>query len=514
VSAAALRLDGIVKRFGDVAALDGASLTVEPGTVHAVLGENGAGKTTLMRIAFGMLRPDTGTVSVDGTARTFRSPGDAIAAGIGMVHQHFALVGAMTVAENVALAETGRRYDRRRAADRVRAIAEETGLAIDPDARVAHLSVGQQQRVEIVKALSRDGRILILDEPTAVLDPETARELLAWLRRFAERGGAAVLVTHKLRDALAVADAVTVLRLGRTVLASSLHGTGALAEALAEARAEARAGADDEREAALARAMLGAAATPEILADSGARSVAATGAVVVRADGVEIDDARGVRRVRGATFEVRSGEIVGVAGIEGEGQLELLAAIAGRRPIAAGRLIAPDAASIGFVPEDRQRDAMVLDFSLVENVALRGAGAARGRVPWARLGGATASLIGAFDVRGGDGAQRARALSGGNQQKLVLARELDGGPALLVVANPTRGLDIRAAAQIRARLRAARDGGTAIVVYSSDLDEVIGLADRVLVVARGTVRAVPIAGGREAIGRAMLGVDASGAAPP
>jgi simple sugar transport system ATP-binding protein len=506
VSVAALRLDGIVKRFGDVAALDGASLTVAAGSVHAVLGENGAGKTTLMRIAFGMLRPDAGTVVVDGTARTFRSPADAIAVGVGMVHQHFALVGAMTVAENVALAETGWRYDRRRAADRVRAIADETGLAIDPDARVADLSVGQQQRVEIVKALSREGRVLILDEPTAVLDPETARELLAWLRRFAARGGAAVLVTHKLRDALAVADAATVLRLGATVLESSLEGSGALA------------GSIEDRETALARAMLGATPSAALIADSSGPTGAAptavvrdnesgpTGAVVVDADGVEIDDARGVRRIRGATFALRAGEIVGVAGIEGEGQLELLGAIAGRLPIAGGRLTGPPAAAIGFVPEDRQRDAMVLDFSLVENVALRGAGAARGRLPWARLGEVTAALIGAFDVRGGDGAQTARALSGGNQQKLVLARELDGGPRLLVVENPTRGLDIRAAAQVRAQLRAARDSGTAVVVYSSDLDEVIALADRVLVVARGAVQAVPVAGGRDTIGRAMLGL--------
>jgi len=505
VSADALRLDGIVKRFGGVTALNRASLHVAAGSVHAVLGENGAGKTTLMRIAFGMLRPDAGTVVVDGTARTFRSPADAIAAGVGMVHQHFALVAAMTVAENVALAETGWRYDRRRAADRVRAIADETGLAIDPDARVADLSVGQQQRVEIVKALSREGRVLILDEPTAVLDPDTARELLAWLRRFATRGGAAVLVTHKLRDALAVADSVTVLRLGATVLESSQDGGGALA------------GSIDDRETALARAMLGATPSADLIAErggpvggaaAGGRVVhrGAAGAVVVDADRVEIDDGRGVRRIRGATFALHAGEIVGIAGIEGEGQLELLGAVAGRLPIAGGRLTGPPAAAIGFVPEDRQRDAMVLDFSLVENVALRGAGAARGRLPWARIGEATAALIDAFDVRGGDGAQTARALSGGNQQKLVLARELDGGPRLLVVENPTRGLDIRAAAQVRAQLRAARDRGTAVVIYSSDLDEVIALADRVLVVARGAVQAVPVAGGRDAIGRAMLGL--------
>ncbi len=492
-------LADVVKRYGETTALDGASLAVGAGTLHAVLGENGAGKTTLMRVAFGLVRPDAGEVRVYGAARRFASPAAAIAAGVGMVHQHFTIVPAMTVAENVALGGRGR-FDPQSAADRVRAVGAETGLTLDPAAVAGALPVAAQQRLEIVKALARAARVLILDEPGAVLSPDEADELLAWLRRWVDGGGTAVLVTHKLRDALRHADAVTVLRRGRTVLARPVGR-----------------GADALTEAALATAMLGEGATapaPEVAADPAALAGAAPddrrdGApardrtAVVRADRVRAADAWGVVRVRDATFSLYAGEIVGVAAVEGSGQYELLRLLAGRLAPTAGTLERP--AQVAFIPEDRQRDALLVDASLAENLALAGAGARRGRVAWRALADRAAALAAAFDVRGGGPATPAAALSGGNQQKFVVARELAGGvaPALVVAENPTRGLDIRASAAVRARLRAARDAGAAVVVYSSDLDEVLALADRVVVVYDG--RVLEAARDREVVGRLMLG---------
>jgi simple sugar transport system ATP-binding protein len=486
-------LEGIVKRYGRTTALDGATLHAARGTIHAVLGENGAGKTTLMRVAFGLVRPEAGTITVDGVIRRFASPAAAIAVGIGMVHQHYALVGAMTVAENVALGLPGWRYDRAQADARVEALSAETGLALDPAARIDALSVGAQQRVEIIKALARSARILILDEPTAVLDPAAARELLAWLRRFADRGGTVVLVTHKLREALSVADEVTVLRAGRTVLTvRTAADRGDPARLVA-------------REAELATAMLGDHDAMDGMRPPAERT---DGPIVVRAQHVDLVDGRGVARILGATFTVRAGEIVGVAAAEGTGHGELLHALAGRSTIARGVLEVPESEAIGFVPEDRHRDALVLDLSLTENVALRGAGRRHGRMRWRALRAHTAALIEAFDVRAAGVATPARALSGGNQQKLVLARELDGAPHLLVVENPTRGLDILAASEIRARLAAARAAGTAIVLYSSDLDEVVAMSDRILVLAQGTVREIDPPFDRESVGRRMLGMSA------
>ena len=516
---AVVELHRITKRFGATLALDDASFALRAGTVHALLGENGAGKTTLMRVAFGMVAPDHGRLLVDGAERRFGSPADAMRAGLGMVHQHFALVPAMTVAENVALGGRGR-FDRAAAAARVREIGARTGLVLDPDALAGDLALGAQQRLEIVKALARDARVLVLDEPTAVLAPAEARELLGWVRAFARAGGAAVLITHKLREALAVADDVTVLRRGRTALA-------------------ARAG--DVTEASLARAMLGegmatdAVAIADEFADEfdefaeefpepggppQGQSVAdrandhhhASAPVILRARDLVVRDARGVARLQGATLEVRAGEIVGVAAVEGAGQHELLRALAGRLPATSGTVERPDV--VGFVPEDRHRDAAILDFTLAENVALGEAGRLRGWMDWGARRRTTAALLDAHDVRASGPDAPMRALSGGNQQKLVLARELAALAALgagdaggtaraLVVENPTRGLDIRAAADVAARLRAARDAGVAVVVHAADLDEVLTLADRVVVVHDGRVHEVPK--DREAVGRAMLG---------
>lgn len=469
----ALSLSGITKRFGSVVALEDAGIQVRPGTVHALLGENGAGKTTLMRIAFGLIRPDEGEIRLAGTPSQLASPARAIARGIGMVHQHFTSVPRMTVAENVALGGHGL-FDGVGAERTVRDVGERTGLTLDPRARAEDLDVGAQQRLEIVKALARGARILILDEPTAVLAPSEARALLQWLRRFADAGGAVVLITHKLGEALAVTDDVTVLRRGRTFLSAAASAVTA-----------------DE----VARAMVGDAPM-ELL-----RVSPVVGDIVASANQLTLAD-RGAVTVREASFVIRAGEIVGVAAVEGSGQRELLRALAGRLLPLAGTLRLPDA--IGFVPADRLRDALILDFSLTENVALRGAGGGKGRMRWHAIRSRTTDLVRTYDVRGGDAMTAARALSGGNQQKLVLARELEGDPTLVVAENPTRGLDIRASAAVIERLRRVAERGAAVVVHSTDLDEVISLATRMLVVHAGRVRETPV--DHDLVGRTMLGL--------
>ena len=484
----ALALQGVDKRFGTTRALTSASLRVRPGTVHALLGENGAGKSTLMRIAYGMVRPDAGTIAVRGATVRPDSPASAIACGIGMVHQHFTLVPVMTVAENVALGGRGK-LDMRQTVAGLQELSERTGFALNSGERVERLSVAAQQRVEIAKALMRHARILVLDEPTAVLPPAESAALLRWLRSFADRGNAVVLITHKLGEALGVADDVTVLRHGRTVLAAPA------ADATAES---------------LTRAMLGAVETGERVRRSPTRQTGAQGLPrppIIRAEGVTLLDANGVARIKAASFIVGSGEIVGIAGVEGGGQRELLRAVAGRLPIASGRLEHPS--TVGFVPEDRHHDAVLLDRSLVENVALRGAGARRGLMDWTAVGAHTEALMRAFDVRSTGPRALMRTVSGGNQQKLVLARELalvgaDSSRAI-VVENPTRGLDVRAAAEVHDRLRAARDAGAAVIVYSSDIDEVLLLANRVLVVYGGTVQEAAV--DRDTVGRLMLGAE-------
>jgi simple sugar transport system ATP-binding protein len=497
---AALALEGISKRYGLVTALSDVSLHVDAGHVHALLGENGAGKTTLMHVAFGMVSPDRGTIRVNGTPVVIDAPSDAIDAGIGMVHQHFTLVPAMTVAENLALG--GRGLLRRDAMTRaVHDIAKSTGFALDPAAPVESLPVGAQQRVEIAKALTRRARVLILDEPTAVLAPAEADDLLRWTRRFADAGNAVVLITHKLNEALAVADRVTVLRQGRVVW------SGAAAATSVHELTVAMIGEDP----AVMREASPTATSGRSRGSTGARSVAR---IVLAARDITVHDERGRPRLRAASLEVRAGEIVGVAAVEGAGQWELLRALAGRIPVDAGTI--DRLAEVGFVPEDRHRDAVLLDRSLTDNVVLRAAGARRGRLPWRQFRARTRQLINHFDVRAPTIDVTMRTLSGGNQQKLVLAREMtelaftdsvsDAGPIApqaLIVENPTRGLDVRATADVHARLCAARDRGTGIVLYSSDLDEVLALASRVVVAHAGTLREVPV--DRDLVGRAMLG---------
>jgi len=482
-----IELEHVAKRFGTVAALAGASLRARPGTVHALLGENGAGKTTLMRIAFGELRPDSGELRMDGEPVRLASPADALARGIGMVHQHFTAVPAMTVAENVALASGPRgRFRPAKARARVLELCAEAGFTLDPEAVAAELSVGMQQRLEIVKALARGARVLILDEPTAVLAPAEAGELLAMLRRFASRGGAAVLITHKLREALSVADDITVLRRGRTTLSARAADTDA---------------------GQLTAAMLGAGTvvTPhrDRAGERAPRAVAEHGEheAVIEARDLVLSDDRGVTRVRGVSLAVRAGEILGVAGVEGAGQHELLRALAGRMEPVSGSLRIPE--HTGFVPADRQRDALVLDFTLAENVALAGAGARRGRMRWPAIERRTGEILERYGIVASGARAVARSLSGGNQQKLVLARELDGAPRALVAENPTRGLDIAATAALQRQLLEARDAGMAIVLYSSDLEELLALADRLVVMFEGWASEVALDG--DAAGRAMLG---------
>jgi general nucleoside transport system ATP-binding protein len=492
-----LSLQGITHRFGGVLALNDASLVVRPGTVHALLGENGAGKTTLMRVVFGLLMPQAGDMQWRGAPVRFSSPANALASGIGMVHQHFTLVPAMTVAENVALGGHGS-FNPGDAAARVREVSTRAGLPLDPDARVSTLPVGAQQRCEIVKALARNVQLLILDEPTAVLAPSEAAELLAWVRQHANAGNAVVLITHKLRDALAVADDITVLHRGRTVLTTRAAHTTQDALAAAMLGEQPDAAAHDAQHVAAGITETASHVVPLHTSTTVPKGPAST---VLSLHDASWRDPRGVQRVHNATLQVRAGEIVGIAAVEGAGQHELLRLLAGRLEATGGRVVRP--ARVGFVPEDRHRDALLLDAPLFENTALRNAGARRGRMPWRALRESTAELLTRFDVRAPGAWAVARTLSGGNQQKFVLGRELANQPDALVVENPSRGLDFKATAAVQQSLRDARNAGTAVVVYSSDLDEVMLLADRVYVMHAGQVHEVR--GDREAVGRAMLG---------
>jgi general nucleoside transport system ATP-binding protein len=475
VSARALELQRIGRRFGGVSALADADLSVNRGSIHAVLGENGAGKTTMMRIAYGMLRPDAGAIRVDESPRDFASPADAIAAGIGMVQQHPSNVGAMSAWENVILGGSGL-VDVARDRREVQRLIQSLGFELDPDSRADDLTVASQQRLEIVKAIYHKARLLILDEPTAILAPDEAQALYAWLRGFVNRGGTAVVVTHKLEEARRYTDDVTVLRAGRTVL---------------------QAPSSDLTAEELTLAMIGESlpALPRVAGR------ATSGEVVLRAENVSVASARRTAAVRNASFEIRSGEIVGVAGVAGSGHHELLLAIAGRLPVTSGAIESRGAISI--VPEDRHRDGVVDTFTLSENALIKDAGSRSGRIPWGAIRNRVRGFIDQFDVRAAGPWADMRTLSGGNQQKFVLARELSSQPALVVAENPTRGLDIRASAFVQSQLRAVRDRGASVVLYSTDLDELLGLSDRVLVVHAGAVGEVPL--DRARIGAAMLG---------
>jgi ABC-type uncharacterized transport system ATPase subunit len=479
-------LAGIQKRFGSVQALGGADFALARGELHALLGENGAGKTTLMHVAYGLVRPDAGEVRLDGVPRRIVSPREARRLGIGMVHQHFTSVPALTVAENVALA-AGWAVDPAPLRRRTRSLSEQLGLPLDPDQRAGRLSVGLKQRLEIVKALAGNASILLLDEPTAVLAPREAEELLRVIRTFTEAGGSAVLITHKLDEALRSADRVTVLRQGSVTYSGAVSG---------------------QTVESLARAMIstgvGVPLTPVARVRAGPRS---EGRELIRLDALEVSRESGYGiAVRSTGLSVRAGEIVGIAAVEGNGQRELLRAVAGRMPPLRGRLqvVGP----VGFIPEDRSSEGLIPELTLAENVVLglgEEAPGVRGiRIQWRQARARTAELLQEFGIAAPGPGTRAASLSGGNQQKLIVARELSRKPAVIVAENPTRGLDVGATAAIHGRLRAAAADGAAVLFHSSDLDEVLDLAARVLVVTRGVVAEAPVTASRDEIGAMML----------
>jgi simple sugar transport system ATP-binding protein len=480
---AAVRMCGIVKRFGSVHALRGADLTLMPGEVHALLGENGAGKSTLMQVLFGLQPADDGVIEVAGRPVSIPTPRAAWALGVGMVHQHFTQVPRLTVAENVWLGRPGLCYDRAGAEEAVRRIGAETGLVLDPGVPAGELPVGQRQRLEIVKALAGDVRVLILDEPTAALAPAEVTELFAALRRLAAAGVAVVLITHKLREVPAVADRVTVLRQGAVVLSGAARAYDA---------------------DALARAMVGTAAdlreVSEALEFRTAERAVERGAPALRVDGLLLSSCNGSPPI---SFEVAAGEIVGIAAVEGNGQRELMRKVAGLEP-AQGCVRVSGSGMVGFVPEDRHAEGLILDFSVEENLLL---GATRGlNLDCRQVRARAREAVAAFDVRTDDTTQPVRALSGGNQQKLILARVLSARPALIVAENPTRGLDVHATADVHERLRrAARDDGLGVLFHSTDLDEVLLLADRVAAMVAGRWLWVDEPVTRERVGALMLG---------
>jgi len=496
-----LELQGITKRFPGVVANDAIDLVVEPGEVHGLLGENGAGKSTLMKILYGLYRADEGRVLIDGEQVHFSDPGDAIAAGIGMVHQHFMLVPVFTVAENILLGQEPidrfRRYDRRAAHREVERIAEEFGLPVDPDAVVEDLPVGLQQRVEILKALSRDARLLILDEPTAVLTPQEADGLFDSIRGFQEAGRSVIFISHKLREHRAIADRITVLRRGRSI--------GTVDASTADAQE-------------LANMMVG---RPVVLVVD--RGPAEPGEAVLSVEGLEVVSPGGQRIVDGVDLTVHRGEILAIAGVEGNGQTPLVEAITGLIEPSAGRVLLGDReltglsrkdilrSGVGHIPEDRTQHGLVGSFSIADNLVLNlwdDEQFASGRTRRFDAVSAHAHrVVSAFDVRTPSISTPASSLSGGNQQKVIVAREFDRPIEVLVAAQPTRGIDVGSIEYIHQQLVAKRDAGVGILLVSSELDEVIALADRVAVMFRGRLLGpfpTPIT--KEALGLMMAGM--------
>jgi ABC-type uncharacterized transport system ATPase subunit len=475
-----LELRGITKRFPGVLANDDVDFELAPGEVHALLGENGAGKSTLMNILYGLYTPDEGEVLLHGKPVVIGSPRHAIDLGIGMVHQHFMLIPVMTVAENIVLAvepHKGPVLDIQGAEERVSELSERFGLAVNPSARVETISVGQQQRAEILKALYRGAEILILDEPTAVLTPQETQELFEIIEALKAEGKSIVFITHKLNEVLAIADRITVLRRGKAV------------------ETVPREGATEE---GLARLMVGREVLLRV-----EKGPASPGKPLLEVRDLRVEDERGLEAVRGVSFEVRAGEIVGLAGVDGNGQSELVDAIAGlRKPLAGsiavdGKDVTGESckerldAGIGHIPEDRHLRGLVLDFSLAENLALHD----YDHEPMSRLGwlfpgrmiARARRILKEFDVRGGGPYTPGSSLSGGNQQKVVVAREVSRNPNVLLAAQPTRGLDVGAIEFVHRRLVAERDEGRAILLVSFELEEILSLSDRILVMYEGEI---------------------------
>jgi simple sugar transport system ATP-binding protein len=475
-----LELKGITKRFPGVVANDHVDFQLVKGEVHALLGENGAGKSTLMNILYGLYHPDEGEVRLNGEHVTIDSPRAAIDLGIGMVHQHFMLIPVMSVAENIVLGvepHNGPFLDIDGAEKRVSELSERFGLAVRPHARIESISVGMQQRVEILKALYRGAEILILDEPTAVLTPQEAEELFEIIRSLQAEGKSIIFISHKLGEVLAIADRITVLRRGKTI------------------ETVPREGATEE---GLARLMVGREVLLRV-----EKTAPEPGEPLLTVEDLRVLDERKLEAVRGISLEVRAGEIVGIAGVDGNGQSELIEAITGLRRPESGRIVAGGEditnenaresleAGVGHIPEDRQRRGLVLDFTLAENIALKDyCEEPDSKWGWLfpkRLLARARTLLTEFDVRGGGPRTLAASLSGGNQQKVVVAREVSRDPRILVAAQPTRGLDVGAIEFVHRRLVAERDEGRAILLVSFELDEILSLSDRILVVYEGRV---------------------------
>jgi ABC-type uncharacterized transport system ATPase subunit len=495
-----LEMRHITKRFPGIVANDDVSLDLYEGEVHALLGENGAGKSTLMNILYGLYHPDEGEIEIMGKPVRLGTPSAAIDAGVGMVHQHFMLIPVMTVAENIVLGmepkHEGVILDLGEANERVREISERFGLAVDPRATVEDITVGQQQRVEILKALYRNADILVLDEPTAVLTPQEARELFEIIRSLTAQGKSIIFISHKLNEVTEIADRITVLRRGKLI--QTLPAEGATEQGLAELMV----GRD---------VLLRVEKRPSTPAEP-----------LLQVEDLHVFDDREIEKVRGASFQVRAGEIVGIAGIDGNGQTELIDAMSGLRKIASGTVtlggddVTHDGvydhygAGLGHVPEDRQRRGLVLEFSIAENLALHDyRHAPDSKLGWLyprRLLDRARRLIKEFDVRGGGPSTPGGALSGGNQQKVVLAREIDRDPRVLIAAQPTRGLDVGAIEFVHRRLVEERDEGRGVLLISLELEEILSLSDRILVMYEGEiVGEFPPTATEEELGVAMTG---------
>ncbi|RKQ93805.1 nucleoside ABC transporter ATP-binding protein [Solirubrobacter pauli] len=497
--APALELRGITKRFGALVANNSVDFELRRGEIHALLGENGAGKSTLMNVLYGLHQPDEGQILLDGEPVTIDSPRRAIGLGIGMVHQHFMLVPVMTVAENLVLGaepRSGLLLDYKGAAKRVRELSSQFGLAVDPDAKVEDIGVGTQQRVEILRALFRGAKVLVLDEPTAVLTPQEAQDLFVVLRRLTEQGTSVVFISHKLNEVLDIADRVTVLRRGEKIDTVSTEGA---------------------TERSLAGLMVGREVLLRV-----EKPEQTLGDPLLTLEHVSAVDDRELPAVDDVSLEVRAGEIVGLAGVDANGQSELIEAIMGLRTPTAGKITAAGkdvtrcgprdtlAAGVSHIAEDRHRRGLVLEFDLAENLCLREyktpAFSTRGFLSPSKMVARARKLLQEFDVRGGDPETRAGALSGGNQQKVVIARELTADPKVIIAAQPTRGLDVGAIEFVHRRLVEERDAGKGVLLVSLELEEIRSLSDRVLVIYEGRIVAeLPPEASEEDFGVYMTG---------
>jgi len=458
-----LRLEKITKRFGSFVANNNISLSIEPGEVHAILGENGAGKTTLMNIISGLIQPDAGEIYIQENLVKITSPNEAIKLGIGMIHQHFMLVPQLTVTENIILGiDKDWRLNLRQKQQEIAALSQAYGLEVDPTAKVGNLPVGAQQRVEILKVLYRKAHLLILDEPTAVLTPPEVRSLIVILRQLAAAGRTIIFISHKLDEVINLCDTVTVLRRGEVVASTTTVNT-------------------TSRQ--LAELMVGRESLQLH------KSLVKPGEIVLSVQGLEVADERGLAAVRNVSFQLRSGEILGVAGVDGNGQRELADALARLRIIKQGKIELHRNTRVGYIPEDRQKMGLVLQYSIAQNLILK----AFKKVPFCRrfflqkdaIASNAKVAMQEFDIRAMGEDVKVSYLSGGNQQKVVLARELAGEPLLIVAMQPTRGLDVGATEAVHSRLLAQRDRGAAIVYISTELDEVMAMSDRIAVMYEG-----------------------------